>query len=83
MGVKFVIGDGHPRAECDALKSSKFEAADIVKNPQIVMPIRCLLTKEYNDEAWKNLMQLEAHLDQRKDTPIWTLYENSVRKVSS
>lgn len=76
-----IAGESHSRNECDVLKSSKFKANDIVSNPQIVATIRCFLTKEYDEDNWNEFMQLESHLDMRRNTRIWNFYESKVVDV--
>lgn len=71
----------HTPEECAALKAIKLKAKDLMVNPQIIYPLRCLLLRYYNLEKWKEFLLLEAHLDDRKNTWIWRSHEINVVSV--
>ncbi|KRT80077.1 SET domain-containing protein, partial [Oryctes borbonicus] len=44
------------------------------------MPLRCLMLRNYNAETWSRFLSMEAHLDKRKDTPIWVRHKEYTEK---
>lgn len=45
------------------------------------MPLRCILLRKNHPLLWQTLIELEAHLDQRKDTPIWRKHKMHVEDI--
>lgn len=75
---------GHSEDECNLFKTNaKLTTEDLITNCQIVMPLRCILLKNYRPILWQTLMELESHLDKRKDTPIWRKHKVHVEDVIS
>lgn len=50
-------------------------------NPQIILPLRCILLQQYKPEKWCEFSKLEAHLAERKNTWIWRSHEINVQRV--
>lgn len=53
----------------------------MAENPSVIFPLRCLLLSIYNPEAFEEIVKLEAHLEQRRDTAIWRRHRISVEDV--
>lgn len=45
------------------------------------MPLRCFLVRKYNPQKWDEFIQLEPHLDKRRNTWIWNMHKVGVQKV--
>ena len=45
------------------------------KRAIFLLPLRCLLLRNEAPEKWKNFIQLEPHLDIRRQTPTWSFVE--------
>lgn len=52
----------------------------LCENPQVTMPLRCLLMKYYDQDFWKEFIQLECHLKERRGTYIYNLHKYQVDK---
>lgn len=76
-----IVGTLHTPEECSNFKKTKLAALDLVANPQIILPLRCILLQHYNPEKWKEFSKLEAHLEERKNTWIWRSHETNVQRV--
>ncbi|XP_022905994.2 SET domain-containing protein SmydA-8-like isoform X1 [Onthophagus taurus] len=71
----------HPEDECESLKNFKIKTVDFLNVPQIITVLRCLLLKSYKSEIFNELMMLESHENDRKGTPIWNFYNESIVKI--
>ncbi|XP_044252977.1 SET domain-containing protein SmydA-8-like isoform X1 [Tribolium madens] len=61
----------HNAQECTALKTLPLNHDDILSNPEIVTPLRCLLWRQFDKNLLENFLQLEAHLNFRRESQIW------------
>lgn len=69
-------GSRHTQSECKTLmRHGEINAIDFLKCPEIVMPLRCLLLREYDRNNWDRFLEMEAHMEQRRDTGIWKLHK--------
>ncbi|XP_041981972.1 SET domain-containing protein SmydA-8-like [Aricia agestis] len=77
----------HNRDECEffrALKLSKgLHPMTMVQNVNSLLALRALLQKDANPEGWKLFMELETHLERRRDSSVWQLYDNTVKFIQS
>uniref|UniRef100_W8B5D3 Protein msta, isoform A n=1 Tax=Ceratitis capitata TaxID=7213 RepID=W8B5D3_CERCA len=74
----------HHIDECELMTARKFNAK-IDYNPNkeqtgkkesaycVILPLRCILLKNKNPEAFARFSQLEDHLNERKDTPLYKI----------
>lgn len=76
-----VSGALHTPEECSAFEGTQLKARDLVVNSQVILPLRCLLLKSYDPEKWKELLLLEPHLKERKNSWIWRSHEINVVRV--
>ncbi|XP_017774573.1 PREDICTED: protein msta-like [Nicrophorus vespilloides] len=74
-------GKLHTREECDTLSRMIIKSEDFLKAPQIILPLRCLLLKQYDAKKWAEFLELESHLKERKDSPIWFIHKEGVYDV--
>lgn len=74
-------GKYHSEEECLTLKTQKLKGQILAENPSVIFPLRCLLLSIYNPEAFEEIVKLEAHLEQRRDTAIWRRHRISVEDV--
>ena len=44
----------------------------------LMLPFRLLRLRFENPEKWKLLMELESHMEERQNTPVWNLIENTI-----
>lgn len=79
----WIPGENHTNAECATLKSSNLTTLNLLNNPQIIMPLRCLLIRNYDQPLWDQLNSMEAHLVRRKGTPIWNRHQEYIVEVLS
>ncbi|XP_069699600.1 SET domain-containing protein SmydA-8 [Periplaneta americana] len=68
----------HAKAECEVFRAAgaRFQAVencmDVCPQLNCIAPLRLLLAKESNPERWESEVKLmEAHNDDRRDSPIW------------
>ncbi|CAH2044001.1 unnamed protein product, partial [Iphiclides podalirius] len=77
----------HTQSECDHFRTLKLSKGVnpmiMVQNVGSLLVIRALLMKDRDKTAWKAFMQLETHLNERKDTSIWEHCENTDKFVTS
>lgn len=43
-----------------------------------IVPLRCLLLKKKNPEKYKRLINLQSHVDEKLDTPLFLVYRKNV-----
>lgn len=53
----------------------------MAENPSVIFPLRCLLLGIYDPETFEEIVKLEAHLEERRDTAIWRRHRISVEDV--
>ncbi|GJQ83907.1 hypothetical protein Trydic_g19845 [Trypoxylus dichotomus] len=73
-------GVNHSGSECAALKGTGLKALNLLENPQITMPLRCLMLRKYDPNMWTRFLAMEAHMDKRRDTPIWIRHKEYTEK---
>ncbi|XP_066258410.1 SET domain-containing protein SmydA-8-like [Euwallacea similis] len=81
MCVDDCKGKYHPEEECLALKTQKMKGQILAENPSVIFPLRCILLSIYNPEVYEKILNLEPHLEKRRDTAIWRRHKLSVEEV--
>ncbi|KAJ8959639.1 hypothetical protein NQ318_021826 [Aromia moschata] len=71
----------HSEKECAALKDAKIEGNVLAENSQLIHPLRCLLFQKYKSKVWNTMMELESHLERRRNTPVWRRHMITVERV--
>ncbi|XP_049855223.1 SET domain-containing protein SmydA-8 [Schistocerca gregaria] len=72
------------RAECDLMRQRGFRGAPPVRDGHkesaycAIAPLRCLLLKDSDPEKYKTLLTLQSHLDERRNTTLYTIFRNNV-----
>ncbi|KAJ8982545.1 hypothetical protein NQ317_005547 [Molorchus minor] len=74
-------GHLHSNEECFALRQKKVDGKALAENSQLTYPLRCLLLKEYNPIVWEEILKLESHLKDRRNTPIWRKHMVTVERI--
>ncbi|CAH1116303.1 unnamed protein product [Phaedon cochleariae] len=70
----------HTKEECESFKKASINGTALAENNQVIFPLRCLFLKKYKPEVWKHIMELEAHLENRRDNPIWRRHKIAVEQ---
>ncbi|XP_043275189.1 uncharacterized protein [Venturia canescens] len=63
----------HTELECEAFAGNK-NLSDLKILPtimQILLPLRVWLLQKGDRAAWQRVLEMEAHIEERRDTPIW------------
>ncbi|XP_054258532.1 SET domain-containing protein SmydA-8-like [Macrosteles quadrilineatus] len=72
----------HDPLECHLFKGLNTDQKEALMNAnnQHVLPLRVLLNirSEEGDQRFKNILELEAHLEERKDTDAWLSHQKHV-----
>ncbi|XP_063973516.1 SET domain-containing protein SmydA-8-like [Diachasmimorpha longicaudata] len=72
----------HTHLECGAFKKcGHLKDLDWTEFRHIIFPLRLWLLREANEESWEEIMKLEAHLKERKDTQVWHDRQETVINV--
>ncbi|CAG9857895.1 unnamed protein product [Phyllotreta striolata] len=71
-------GEHHNRSECSALTTAGIPGKCLAANPRLIYPLRFMLLKKSNPDLWKTLVELESHIEARRDTPIWKNHQVSI-----
>nr|CAI5827592.1 unnamed protein product [Callosobruchus analis] len=71
-------GKLHTEEECNALKSSPVKGEDLAENTPASFPLRCILLRSQKPETWKQILQLEPHMEERRHSPIWRRHQITV-----
>lgn len=74
-------GKYHTDDECITLRTQKIKGQILAENPSVIFPLRCLLLSIYNPELFEKILQMECHLEKRRDTAIWRRHRISVEDV--
>ncbi|XP_044759649.1 SET domain-containing protein SmydA-8-like isoform X2 [Coccinella septempunctata] len=74
-------GEFHSEGECRELGGLNLKPSFLVKNHEVITVLRLLLKRKYSKQEWDEINQLESHLEDRRNTPIWQNCENLVEKV--
>ncbi|KAI8439615.1 hypothetical protein MSG28_013340 [Choristoneura fumiferana] len=77
----------HNQAECDLFRSLKvtkgLNPMTMVPNVGALTALRALLKRDSDPEGWAEFMQMETHLDQRRNTGVWVYHQNAVKFIES
>ncbi|XP_050297845.1 SET domain-containing protein SmydA-8-like isoform X2 [Anthonomus grandis grandis] len=79
--VNHCKGKYHPEEECLTLKTQKIKGQLLAENPAAILPLKCLLLGIYNPDLFSDIMDMEAHMEKRRDTAIWRRHRISVEDV--
>ncbi|XP_076662818.1 uncharacterized protein LOC143366016 isoform X2 [Andrena cerasifolii] len=72
----------HTTDECDLLKyNENLSTNDIPDIIGVLSPLRLWLLKQKDSELWRQVESMEAHIDERRNTPIWRDGEVNVINV--
>ncbi|XP_076754158.1 SET domain-containing protein SmydA-8 [Xylocopa sonorina] len=72
----------HTPDECAILKSNKnLSVSNIEDITGVLLPLRLWLLKQRDPELWKQVESMEAHIDKRRNTSVWTDREITVVNV--
>ncbi|RZC35635.1 msta [Asbolus verrucosus] len=74
-------GHHHDSDECDTFKATSLRREDILTSPEVVTPLRCLLWRRSKKELYERFLQLESHLEARRESQIWRRNRTNVEKV--
>ncbi|XP_058457251.1 SET domain-containing protein SmydA-8-like [Malaya genurostris] len=69
---------GHIESECDFYRKSNLDINFLFNHFNVVAAVRCLLLFGTNREKYDEVLRMEAHLEERKGTDIWTFLEKYV-----
>lgn len=81
--AKCQISDFHID-ECRVMMEAKFRAKiDLAASQKEIsyfpiVPLRCLLLKEINQDKYKKIINLQSHLEERINKPLYSVYKNNV-----
>ncbi|KAL3273948.1 hypothetical protein HHI36_015371 [Cryptolaemus montrouzieri] len=71
----------HTNQECDQLTKLEVDFS-LLKNYEEIIPIlRILLVRYYSAGLWKELNELESHVEARRNTPIWKTHQILVEDI--
>ncbi|XP_066994525.2 SET domain-containing protein SmydA-8 isoform X2 [Anabrus simplex] len=70
-------------SECKLMQEKGFRASiDVQKKKESaycsIVPLRCLLLKDKSPEKYKTLMSLQSHLEERRNTTLYTIFRTNV-----
>lgn len=74
----------HTKDECDAFcRNESLSSLDKLPTVmQILLPLRIWLLQKGDEALWNRVLSMEAHVDERRDTPIWKNREVNVIEVN-
>ncbi|XP_018322202.1 uncharacterized protein LOC108734929 isoform X3 [Agrilus planipennis] len=64
-------GIWHSDNECDFFSKCSVQCGHFLVNSQIILPLRCLVFRNSNNQKWDELLKLESHLEKRRKCPVW------------
>ncbi|XP_047032020.1 SET domain-containing protein SmydA-8-like isoform X1 [Helicoverpa zea] len=77
----------HSDMECDFFRSIKLtnglHPMTLVQNVGSLLVLRAFMKRTVEAQAWKEFMQLETHLEERKGTRVWEFSEDTVKFIQS
>ncbi|XP_053610807.1 SET domain-containing protein SmydA-8-like isoform X2 [Plodia interpunctella] len=77
----------HSKSECEFFRTLKLTKGlspmVMVQNVGSLIVLRALLKKTTDPQTWQEFMQLETHLEERKNSSVWEFYENTVTFIES
>jgi hypothetical protein len=65
----------HLKRLTQSLSEQKSENQNIL---HLMLPFRLLRLRFENPDKWKLLMELESHVEERKNTLVWNFIENTI-----
>lgn len=74
-------GKFHSNSECMELKKLNLKPTFLVEHQEIITVLRLLLKKKYSEDEWNKINQLESHLEERRNTPIWKSCDSLIVQV--
>lgn len=82
----FFISEWHNQQECDFFRNLKLNQGmspmTMVQNVGSLLILRAILKRETNPQEWKVFMELETHLDRRRESSVWEYYDNTVKVIN-
>ncbi|XP_052755068.1 SET domain-containing protein SmydA-8-like [Galleria mellonella] len=77
----------HTNTECEFFRTLKLTKGlnpmIMVQNVGSLLIFRAMLKKKTDPQAWEEFMELETHMEKRKNTSIWQYYQNTVQFIES
>ncbi|KAG7312099.1 hypothetical protein JYU34_001551 [Plutella xylostella] len=77
----------HNKDECDLFAKLKLSISlspfAMVQNVGALIVLRALLKRSSDAPAWAEFLQLETHLEQRRNTEIWEYYDKTAKFIES
>ncbi|CAH2267756.1 SET and MYND domain-containing protein DDB_G0273589-like [Pararge aegeria] len=77
----------HNQHECDFFRNLKLNKGTspmtMVQNVGSLLVLRALLKQNNNPLEWKIFLELESHLDRRRESSVWEYYDNTVKFIQS
>ncbi|CAG4960141.1 unnamed protein product [Parnassius apollo] len=77
----------HSQSECDFFRTLKLTKGlnpmTMVQNVGSLLVLRVVLKKDFDKAAFEEFMQLETHLDMRRNTCVWKFCENTAKFIRS
>ena len=83
-GVHCERNGDHTSAECDILREAAEKySLTLSDNSQIILPLRCLLQLRNSpaDPKWVSFLEMESHVEERRNTLIWRDHQLNVVDV--
>lgn len=83
-GVHCERNGDHSSVECNIMKEAAMKySLTLADNSQIMLPLRCLvqLRNSPTDPKWVSFLEMESHIDKRRDTLIWRDHQLNVVDV--
>lgn len=79
----FSLLEYHTKTECDFFRDLKLTRGvspmTMVQNVGSLAVLRALLKKNANPKTWAEFMQMEKHLEERKNSSVWQYCESTVK----
>lgn len=71
------------KQECAVMQSKEFrpkigQSGKKEALYSFITPLRCLFLKDSDPEKWEALMNLESHVEERKNTPLYKAYRTNI-----
>lgn len=73
---------GHTTQECEELRTNLYISAEkLMQHYPVATPMRCLLLRKNDSKLWDEFMQMEQHIEKRRNTSIWRNYKYNIETI--